>query len=241
MNQALKLYTNALYRFKRSKGFGIHSPFAYSFVVDVLREKLAYYAYDTIREHRESARILASEKGSKVRIISLKNALMLFRIAQYFNPRCFLQVGTSYGVSTTALLAVDSKSSLMIYPGKDAHKDIYGQITKEYTDRITEFKELKEMTDAYTKAISDEKSRPFLLINAIDSESQVQQITDFVNSMLERDGVVIVRNLMKSDLIVRFFDNITGGLSHGMTFTNGRLAVIVGYRYLPKQKFSLWY
>lgn len=241
MNQALKLYTNAIYRFKRSKGFGIHSPFAYSFVVDVLREKLAYYAYDTIREHRERAHELASEKEGKTRIISLKNALMLFRIAQYFNPRYFLQIGTSYGVSTTALLAVDSRSSLIIYPGKDAHKDIYVEITGEYTDRITESYNLPGAINAYCKAVSANESKPFILINAIDSEEQLPEVTAFVNSMLDRDGVVIVRNLMKSDLIVKMFDTITDGLSHGMTFTNGRLAVIVGYSYLPKQKFSLWY
>lgn len=241
MNQAIKLYSNALYRFKRSKGFGIHSPFAYSFVVDVLREKLAYYAYDKIRETRENARTLAYRKGSKVRIISLKNALMLFRIAQYFNPTNFLQIGTSYGVSTTALLAVNSESTLMIYPGKDAHRDIYRQITGEYCQRITEFTSLSHATSTYAGTIATKKSKPFVLVNAIDSENQIPEVTAFISAMLENDGVVIVRNLMKSDLIVKFFDNITPNLSHGMIFTNGRLAVIVGYKYLPKQKFSLWY
>ncbi len=241
MNQAIKLYSNALYRFKRSKGFGIHSPFAYSFVVDVLREKLAYYAYDKIRETRENARVLASGEGSKVRIISLKNALMLFRIAQYFNPAHFLQIGTSYGVSTTALLAVNSSSTLFIYPGKDTHRDIYRQITSEYCGRITEFSSLPHAVDTYADTVTTNNSKPFVLVNAIDFENQIPEMTAFISAMLENDGVVIVRNLMKSDLIVKFFDNITQNLSHGMIFTNGRLAVIVGYKYLPKQKFSLWY
>lgn len=36
-------------RWKCSRGFGVHSPFAYSFIVDVLRERrYGYYAYDLL-------------------------------------------------------------------------------------------------------------------------------------------------------------------------------------------------
>ena len=41
--------TTLLSRWHRSRGFGVHSPFAFSFILDVLRERrYAYYAYDSI-------------------------------------------------------------------------------------------------------------------------------------------------------------------------------------------------
>ena len=42
---------NWLKRQRTSRGFGIHSPFAYDFVVNVLRERYMYYAYNLIKEN----------------------------------------------------------------------------------------------------------------------------------------------------------------------------------------------
>ena len=40
----LRRYRTAFKRYRHGKGFGIHSPFAFSFVLKVLRERLPYYS-----------------------------------------------------------------------------------------------------------------------------------------------------------------------------------------------------
>mgnify|MGYP007103219026 CR=1 FL=1 len=37
-------------RLRHEKGFGIHSPFAYNFITEVIHQQYAYYAYDSIRD-----------------------------------------------------------------------------------------------------------------------------------------------------------------------------------------------
>ncbi|MBD5301335.1 MAG: hypothetical protein HDS17_07740 [Bacteroides sp.] len=58
----------------RSRGFGIHSPFAFRFVTCVLREKGEYYAYPALRR--------LAGKGRRFRSIAL-----IFRLVCEFRPR----------------------------------------------------------------------------------------------------------------------------------------------------------
>ena len=110
-------YCTALSRYHKSNGFGIHSPFAFNFVLNVLRERLPYYSYSDIDADRH--RLIRSLRFRRVRhqrIISSKNAKMLFRVANYFNPQCIMQIGTNYGMSGRTLLRVSSSSQLLRVP-----------------------------------------------------------------------------------------------------------------------------
>ncbi len=68
-------------RLRHGRGFGVHSPFAYRFITECLREQLPYYAYDTITEplHR-----------------------LVFRIAAYFRPATFHAAGIPPQIITLA-------------------------------------------------------------------------------------------------------------------------------------------
>lgn len=237
---ALKLYCNALGRLRHSKGFGIHSPFAFSFVLQVLREKCAYYAYADIESRRQLARRLVASKGSgHPRIISLKNAKMLFRIVCYFNPSNIVQIGTSYGVSTSAALDVSSSSRLIIYRGADADNGIFDAVTKGYAGRIVEAGSVDDAFDRYFSM--NQNGRDFLMVNSLDDDRAVDDCTRHASRLLDREGVIVARNLLSDERVVRFVRNVTESLEHGMTFTNGRLIIIVGFKHLPRQRFNLWF
>ena len=238
----LKLYCNALGRLRHSKGFGIHSPFAFSFVLRVLREKCAYYAYSDIEERRRLAiRLVAEEEGEHPRIISQKNAKMLFRIACYFNPSNMVQIGTSYGVSTTAVLDVSSTSKLVIYKGASSHDKIYDAVTEGHARQIIAAGSIDDAFRIYAKLNSDNSGRPFLIVNSLDDEAAMADCVRHGREVLEREGVIVARNLLVSDLVVGFVREVTSELDYGMTFTNGRIVVIVGYKHLPRQRFNLWF
>lgn len=251
IKKRLKLYITAVNRYKRSKGFGIHSPFAFAFVLRVLREQSAYYAYSDIGERRSLAGSLARNvEGRRPKLISMKSAKMLFRIACYFQPEVMLQIGTSYGVSTTALLDVSSVSRMVIYKGREAHEAVYDAVTRRYSGRITSCVSLEAAIARYKaesggvahpEARTGMSAAPFVLVNAIDNNTDLNVCADALIGFINAGGTVVFRNLMRSSLMARLFACVDGSISHGMTFTNSRVAVIVGLRHLPRQRFSLWF
>ncbi len=106
------------------KGHGIHSPFVFDFIENVLNDKRDFYAYTTVEYVRSSLlkdeRILEVEDygaGSvsgnrkkrsvssiaKTAAKSKKLGQLLFRIAGYYKPNLVVELGTSLGLSTAYL------------------------------------------------------------------------------------------------------------------------------------------
>ena len=107
-----KLYRKIRYR----KGHGVHSPFAYNFIVNIIEEELPYYAFEDIEKRRSE---LLNNKDV-VEFKSLKGALkkktvaeitsketqsgkygaLLFRLVNFLQCENVLQVGASTGIMT---------------------------------------------------------------------------------------------------------------------------------------------
>lgn len=129
--QLAKKYFHYYFTASNGKGHGIHSPFVFDFVKNVLNDKKNYEAYHTIEKVRKellhNERIIEVEdfgagslavpfKEKKVSDItrtflkSKKFSQLLFRIIHYYKPQTIIELGTSLGI-TTAYMASANKSS----------------------------------------------------------------------------------------------------------------------------------
>lgn len=59
--KALSLYITSFNRYRRSRGFGVHSPFAYYFIKRVIKEQWGYYAYEDIDKAARKEKVSRSE------------------------------------------------------------------------------------------------------------------------------------------------------------------------------------
>lgn len=232
-----KRYYTAFRRYKRSKGFGIHSPFAFNFVLKVLRERSPYYAYDDIHAAHWEASRLSSAKERKY-LISFKYAKMIFRTACYFNPQAMLQIGTSHGIASKALLSVSSSSHLYSYLGINYQRKIYESATTDIAHRITKFDDIASAIETYNSTLKDTDT-PFLLINHIDKGAKL--VVETASHAISNGGVVIVCNINKNNTIKNSWGEIKSSMTHGMSFSNDKIGIIVGLKHLPLQHFSLWF
>jgi len=93
-------------RFLTKRGFGVHSPWAYDLIDNVINERHPYYAYEDLYPFWEKApQYLPQYPQSRDEL--------LFRLVNRFNPKFILEVGTGAGVSTGYLASVSKKSRVI--------------------------------------------------------------------------------------------------------------------------------
>lgn len=118
------------------KGHGIHSPFVYALIRDVLNDKGEYYAYSQIEKLRlrlehdknkiELIDLGAGGKGRRQESISIltkrtskskKLGRLLFRLTNYFQPVNMIELGTSMGLSAAYMYAGNTSGQLITLEG----------------------------------------------------------------------------------------------------------------------------
>lgn len=143
MYSTLQLATKYLFYYihaANGKGHGIHSPFVFGFVQQVLNDRHAYPAYQQVEQLRHRLRHdnrtlqvhdmgagSGVSKGKQKRVSTIarsvvkprKWAQMLFRLIQYYQPQTILELGTSLGITTSYLALANPRATLVTLEGSD--------------------------------------------------------------------------------------------------------------------------
>lgn len=85
------------------KGHGIHSPFVFKFVIDVLNDERFFYAFETIEN------IANADLNDK------KFNRLLFRIADYHQPKSILVIDETIGITTSYIALANTDASVYSY------------------------------------------------------------------------------------------------------------------------------
>ena len=130
----IKEYIKFQFNSKHHKGHGVHSPFVFSIVEDILNEKNEYYAYKEIESTRrnllaDNSVIFVNDHGTgasrkrkvseiaKTSLKSKKEAQMLFRLACLMQPKNILELGTCLGTTTLYLASACSSANIYTIEG----------------------------------------------------------------------------------------------------------------------------
>lgn len=135
--QLAKKFLNYYVHAGNGKGHGIHSPFVFDFIKNVLNDKKKYPVYKKIEAARsvllqDSRKIEVEDFGAgsgkiksrqravnKIAASSLKSkkyAQLLYRMVKYYQPQNIVELGTSFGI-TTAYLAAEKDTKLYTLEG----------------------------------------------------------------------------------------------------------------------------
>jgi predicted O-methyltransferase YrrM len=123
---------------RNSKGFGIHSPYIFHLVTEIIHDFIPFYCYGSIEKERQNllsnnTLIEVNDFGSgshinkqtqkkvcdiaKHSLKPKKQAQLLFRLVNHFQSKNILEIGSSLGITTSYLASVSSKSKLITLEG----------------------------------------------------------------------------------------------------------------------------
>ncbi|MCW3081921.1 class I SAM-dependent methyltransferase [Segetibacter sp.] len=141
MYSALKLATKYLsYYFTASngKGHGVHSPFVFNFITNVLNDRRTFYAYeeletlrqDLISDNRQltiedfgAGSAVTKSNERKVKNIAgsalkhKKYGQLMFRMVDYYKANTIVELGTSLGITTGYLASANLKGQVYTLEG----------------------------------------------------------------------------------------------------------------------------
>src|SRR3954463_12768476 len=139
--QMAKKYMQYLWHASNGKGHGVHSPFVFSFITQVLNDKRFFYCYETIeivrgqlkhdntlltledfgagsRIHSHTQRKVADIANSSLK--PKKYSQLLFRMVNYFQPATILELGTSLGITSSYLACGKEDAQVITMEGAKA-------------------------------------------------------------------------------------------------------------------------
>ena len=222
---------NAWSRHHRSGGFGIHSPYAYNFVRNVWRQRLPYYAYGGIHT------LLATIKGNTTRqqrreldLIGEKEAQLLFRVTNFFNPQRILQVGAATGVESVAMLEVNRESRLHLYERQLEQKPLAVRVLQSQLDRVECYDDVNVAVDEMLE--TGDTSLMALINTPVDA--------GLLNRLLDAGCLLVLRNLHRDKTMSTLFDTCSGHMTAGQTYTNNKTAILNPNPKLQREDFLLW-
>lgn len=123
---------------KSTNQHGVHSPFVYNLVTKCFYDKTNYNDYKILKRYRKallknSETIKVTDLGAGSQTIkqqdrpvskmaktagsSYKRTKLLYRLSNYFKPETVLELGTSLGISTTALALGHSHANMTTIEG----------------------------------------------------------------------------------------------------------------------------
>ncbi len=237
----IRHYRTAWSRHHRSAGFGIHSPHAFNFVLNVLGERLPYYCYDELAQLRQAVVGTACPPLRASRVVSNKHMRMLFRITNCFNPAAILEIGAQTGLAAASMMAVSSRSRLWLSEPHADRSPVLAQVLMPMLERVSICSDQQLALAEYHDFIGKNGADAFVLVNHVAHEHDLQPLAQWLCQAVQGQAVVVLRNLNHHAPMRSLLEQLREKMPHGQLFTNDKLAVIVANPKLQREDFSLWF
>ncbi len=157
------------------KGHGIHSPFVFKFVIDVLNDERFFYAFETIES------IVNTDLNNQ------KFNRLLFRITDYYQPKSILLIDETLGITTSYIALANTDATVYSY---------FSQV-----NNLQKAKETATKCHVHNCHFSNDllDAKQFNLVyNDAKSDSKLTEVLEQLLPLLHPQSILIINNINSS-------------------------------------------
>lgn len=126
-----------IYKIRHHRGHGVHSPFVYNLIRNVIEEKLPYYFYGDLEAY------LDHFDGREWRL--KKEYKLAFRLVNYFNAKRILEIGSGVGINTLCLASSSKQISCYAVEGNCMKFELASKLYADHEKNIVQLKNIKDI------------------------------------------------------------------------------------------------
>jgi predicted O-methyltransferase YrrM len=251
------IYRYITHRLKAVNEHSVDSPFVYSLITNVIYVNQGYYSYKKIEKLREQLlvsnnKIRCTDMGAGSAITSnktvgsiakhsaksAKQAQLLFRLVNFFQPETIIELGTSLGISTAYLASANSKTPVITIEGCEEAAEIAKQNFKHLKLKNIE-QIVGNFDDVFPKLV---KARKKIDLVYIDGNHRKQPTINYFKQCLEKvneDSILIFDDIYWSDEMMQAWQEIKNNRQVTVTIDLFYMGIVLFRKEQTKQHFII--
>jgi predicted O-methyltransferase YrrM len=237
--------------------FRVDSPFVFNLVTNVIYVKQNYYSYKKIEKLRgqlltSNNKIRCADMGAGSAITSnktvgsiakhsaksAKQAQLLFRLVNFFEPETIIELGTSLGISTAYLASANSKIPVITIEGCEEAAEIAKQNFKHL--KLKNIEQLVgNFDDVFPKLVKGCKKIDLIYI---DGNHRKQPTINYFQQCLAKvneDSVLIFDDIYWSDEMMQAWHEIKNNNQVTLTIDLFYMGIVLFRKEQSKQHFMI--
>lgn len=253
----IKAYIKYAITARHRKGFGIHSPYVFALINDVIRERIPYYSYAPLNQlrnnllkdktplqiiydgtHADKSTTIAH--ATKTRSHSAKYAQLLQRLCAHNKANTIFELGTNTGLTTLHLAANSSTSTVYTFEEQQTLIEI-----AQRNFNIIGADNIKiipgNIENALQRTLGSINNIDIMYINTGHSYEQTMKYYNAAKTKVSSNSIFIIDTPHRSQEMQTAWEDIKTDRQATLTIDLFQIGLVFFKNNLPKQHYVVRY
>jgi len=188
-------------------GYGIHSPFVFDLIINVIEERRQYYCYEKLHEalyqikHDKrkvflNGATVTMAKAARDNCLTENELRLLFRLANRFRPQTILTAGSDFGTTAMYMTAFSSSTQCIAIEPEQSVAAAARHFIKRFTQTQVEIVE-----DTFSNFyLPDNKKIDMLMWGNSAKEHFDIDVLERLLPFLRESSVLIIKDIRNGDI-----------------------------------------